>query len=137
MKKRILALMFVVAALGIALSVVLWNRLNDGQQKAAALKAEEAALAERRKKKENKAEALKTYLANAMLAVGKDKLETSKVALSFRRSQSVEITDESLIPEEFMKYKPTVDKAGVKAALKDGAFIPGASLVDNNNLQIK
>ena len=44
MKNRILALtlalMFVVAALGIALSVVLWNRLNDGQQKAAALKAE-------------------------------------------------------------------------------------------------
>lgn len=104
---------------------------------AKAIREEEKALADRRAAKERKAEALKDYLANTLLALGKQKLETPKVALGFRKSTVVEISDESLIPAEFIKVKPSVDKAGVKAALKDGAFIPGAELKDQQNLQIK
>lgn len=104
---------------------------------AKAIREEEKALADRRAKKERKAEAMKDYLANALLALDRQKLETPKVALSFRKSQSVEITDDSLIPEDYIKYKPAVDKTAIKAALKDGAFIPGAELRDAQNLQIK
>lgn len=104
---------------------------------AAAIRAEEKALAERRNVKEKKAERLRDYLTRSMEAFGDTKLETPRVALSFRKSEAVEIEDETLISQDFINYKRTVDKAGIKKALKAGKYVHGAQLVERKNLQIK
>ena len=110
---------------------------------AAALKAEEAALAERRKAKENKAKRLKEYLVNALEG---QKFETARVRLSFRNSTGVEISDELALltwleknkQDQCIKYKlPEISKSEVGKLLKAGQEMPGAALVERSNLQMK
>jgi hypothetical protein len=110
---------------------------------AAALKTEEAALAERRKAKENKAKRLREYLADALNG---QKFETARVRLSFRTSTGVEINDELALltwlekhhQDHCIKYKmPEISKAEVGKLLKAGAEMPGVALVERSNLQMK
>ena len=57
------------------------------------VKAEEAALAERRKTAEKRVERLKDLLASSMLSVGRDKVETARTKIGFRKSTQVQIDD--------------------------------------------
>lgn len=100
------------------------------------LKEEEKALKERRSVKENKIENLEKYL---MLALNGEKFETSRVAISYRKSQVVEIADGVNLPEEYTRTKTTVepDKTALKNALKGGAVIEGVELIEKNNITIK
>lgn len=113
--------------------------IKNCEAMAKSIKEEEANLAARRKAYENKAERLKDYIASCMKLVGSTKFETPKVKLSFRSSESVEILDQNEIPKDFMVEKVTVspDKVAIKAAIKNGIFIPGAEIVKKENLQIK
>ena len=102
-----------------------------------ALKTLKTAYAEREKAKRNKAESLKTFLADYL--DGK-KFETDKVAMSFRKSEAVEFDSQYLmsVPTEYLKFKePELNKAAVKKAIKAGETVPGCELVVKNNLQIK
>lgn len=107
------------------------------EAEAAAIKAEEAALAERRKVKERKAEAMRRYIAASMGKFGTAKLETARCVLSFRKSETVEITDESKLLPTYVSFKRVPNKAAIKRALKNGAQLKGARLVVNQNLQLK
>ena len=98
------------------------------------IKEEEMALHERRKVKENKAERLKKYLSDALDG---NKFETAKIAMSFRRSTSVDIEDTDKLPKELCSVTITPDKAAIKTALLSGAQIEGARLIEKQNLQIK
>jgi hypothetical protein len=64
-------------------------------------------------------------------------LPTGKVY--FRNSESVEISDESLIPKEYLveKIKHTPSKTMIKEALNSGKKVPGASISKNTSLIIK
>lgn len=103
------------------------------------LKIEEQILSERRKSAERKAEYLKDYLSLCMDIVGQNKLETGKCKISFRRSEFVNITDFDKLPEEYKRTKTIVeaDKTAIKDALKTGADVIGAELVEKQNIQIK
>ena len=74
-----------------------------------------------------------------MQALGKTKVETSKVRLTFRKSIAVEVYDEQLIPAEYVRIKTetTPDKKALADALKQGADIAGAALVERQSLQVK
>ena len=100
------------------------------------VKAEAKTMTERAKRLENKAESLKKYLAYAL---GGEKFSTPKVAVSFRRSESVNITDEHLVPDNFCDFtmvrKP--NKTALKDALKKGEEIMGAELVEKQNVSVK
>lgn len=100
------------------------------------LKTEEKALAERRKTKENKIDFLKSILSGAL---GGEKFETAKIALSFRKSEQVQISDVDNLPKEFLTEKITIspDKTAIKKAIKGGQDVAGAELVTVQNLQIK
>lgn len=115
-------------------NIALW--VKDLLAEADAIKAEEQALAKRRKQAENKAERLKDYLMGNLAG---EKFKTPKVAISYRTSEAVEITDEDLIPDEFLaiktEYKP--DKKAIKDELKAGGEVEGAELVKRTSLQIK
>ncbi len=102
-----------------------------------ALKAQKNIFAEREKVKRNKAESLKTFLTDYL--DGK-KFESTKVAMSFRKSEAVKFDAKCIgdVPKEFLKFKdPELDKVAVKKAIKAGETVPGCELVVKNNLQIK
>lgn len=106
---------------------------------AASLKSEESNLSERRKSAERKADNLKKYLASCLDAVNKDKLETTRAKVSFRKSVQVSILDEAKLPKKFMVKTVTSkpDKTEIKKAIQDGKKVAGASLIENRNIQIK
>lgn len=103
---------------------------------AADIKAEKDALAERQKVVENKVERLKCYLVYALQG---EKFQTPKIAMSYRKSESVNIPDETAIPDRYCNVvevrKP--DKKAIKDALKAGEEVFGAELITKQNLQIK
>lgn len=104
---------------------------------AEAIKAEVKALTARAKTLTNRAESLKGYMARC-LTPGQT-IKTPRVAISWRRSEAVEIDPEAVasLPAEYTKTTVEANKAAIKAALKDGDEIPGARLVERQNLQIK
>ena len=103
------------------------------------VKAEEAALAERHKSAEKRVENLKGLLASSMLTVGRDKVETARAKISFRKSTQVQIDDEAALPPDFVTTTVTTkpDKTAIKKAIQAGQTVSGAALVENQNLQIK
>lgn len=122
-------------------NVALWvkNLLSDGD----AFKAEKDAFAEREKAARNKAENLKQWLS---MTLDGQKFSTSKVQISFRNSESVEIEDEKKFVDwawdnerdDLLTYKdPTPNKTAIKQLLKSGKTLNGVSIVKNQNIQIK
>lgn len=99
-------------------------------------------LADRKKAKQNRIESLKKYLSGYLQYTQKDKFETAKVRLSFRKSEVVDYDDSfmrwALEQDRYLRYKdPEVDRTALKKAIKRGEKIPGATLLTKQNLQIK
>ena len=119
-------------------NVVLW--IKDLKAEAEAIKAEKLTLAERQKIAENKVESLKKWVAYAL---GGQKFSTAKCAVSFRNTESVEVTEEGLEAlmkehDELLTYKaPEPNKKAIKDAIKDGLSVAGVQLVQNVSTIIK
>lgn len=105
----------------------------------AQVKAESDALKARADAVKNRAERLREHLAQAMNALGKEKVETARAAVSFRRSVAVHILDDSKIPDDFWKVimKREPNKTEIGKCLKGGGNVPGAELETRMNLQVK
>ena len=120
--------------------VTLWikNLLADVE----AYEKEIATFVARKKAAENKIESLKNYLAYALNG---EKFSTTKCAVSYRKSQAADITDEAEFktwavtnrPDLLTIQEPKINKSEIKRCLKDGESIPGAALVERQNIQIK
>lgn len=84
----------------------------------------------------NEIDRLKEYLAYAL---GGEKFKTDKVAVSYRKSESVKIDDDYAIPDKWCELsvlkKP--NKKLIKEALKKGEHIAGAELIEKQNISIK
>ena len=78
-------------------------------------------------------------LSSAMQLYEVEKIETPLIKLSFRNSESVEITNEQQLDACFIVTKTvsTPDKKAIKDAIKSGVFVEGATISYNKNLQIK
>lgn len=115
-------------------NVALW--VKNLQSDALAYKAEKESFAEREKAANAKIDQLKRWLAEAL---EKQKFNTTKCAVSFRRSEQVEIYDENAIPKDLMVETVVArpDKLTIKKRLKDGEDIIGCRLIENWNTQIK
>ena len=102
---------------------------------AAAYDEEAKAFAARKKAAQTKAESLTAYLSSMLNG---EKVKDKEYSISWRKSESVNITDDSLLPDTYLvPQPPKVDKAGIKAALKAGTAVTGAELAEKNNIQIK
>ncbi|WP_432629017.1 siphovirus Gp157 family protein [Brotaphodocola sp.] len=115
-------------------NILLWAK--DLRAKSGAIKAEAKNMTARANEKDALADKLEEYAARALAG---EKFETTRVKVTWRKSQVVEYTGlvEDL-PKECIRQKlPEVDKAELKKLLKAGAEIPGAKLVTRNNMQIK
>lgn len=103
-----------------------------------AINSEMKRLAELKKSNAKKIDKLKEIVANSMISFNLDKIESPTLKLSIRKSESVNVIDETKLSDNFFttKITKTVSKTALKEALKTGE-IAGAELVINNNLQIK
>jgi uncharacterized coiled-coil DUF342 family protein len=103
-----------------------------------ALKKEAANLSERARVKSNAVTRIKGVIS-AYMEPG-EKLSDERAALSWRKSDSVEVEVEAeALPERFRRTKITIDpdKTAIKDAIKAGEAVEGVRLVTKQNLQIK
>ena len=120
--------------------VSLW--IKNLRAEAEAYKAEKDVFAQREKKALAKAESLKNWL---YWALDGEKFSTNKVAVSFRRSEAVQVQE-----DEFMKYvqasgrddlvtykDPAPNKTAIKEAIKAGCKVGGCELVERKSMTIK
>ena len=104
-----------------------------------AYKEEEDRLKTKRQATENKVKWLKTYLEDNMKLTGKTKFKSGMFNFSIQKNPaSVNITDEKIIPGEFLiPQPPKVDKTLLKEILKRGIEVPGAELKQTEGLRIR
>ena len=94
-------------------------------------------LQELKKQRSNFTQSLKDRLKNAMQAMELTEIKTALNKINFRKSESVEIIDESILPSDVLIYEPKIDKKKIKEIIKNGGVVLGAEIVVNQNLQIK
>lgn len=82
---------------------------------------------------------MKKYLSSCLATVGKDKVETAKARISFRKSIQVQIDDEAALPANYVTTTVTTkpDKTAIKKAIQAGGQRDRGFLVENRNIQIK
>ena len=110
--------------------------IKDLKAEAEAIKAEKQSLEKRQKAAENKAEQLKNYLSGYLNGA---KFKDARVAISYRKSESVEVDDNAIdeLPARFIKVEKSVMKQALKDAMKGGQTFEGCRLVEKQNLQIR
>ena len=119
-------------------NVACW--IKDLRAENEAIKSEKQKLDSRRKVNDNKIESLMGWLNYALNGT---KFKTGKCAISFRTSESVEVTEEGLEAlmkehDELLTYKaPEPNKKAIKDAIKDGLSVAGVQLVQNVSTIIK
>lgn len=113
--------------------------IKDLQVLSNGIKAEKTALEDRLKANDKKIETLKNYVANSLEMRGMSKIETARNKLSYRKSTSVVISDETLVPQQYKKMVITekIDKKTIGEVLKKGVILEGCYLAESHNLQIK
>lgn len=90
---------------------------------------------ERKQAIDNNVKRMKLSLQNAMVEIGKTKFKTDLFSFNIQKNQpSVEIIDESLIPDEFKKVKIEFDKAAIKKAEEE---VPGVEIKQSESLRIR
>ena len=92
-----------------------------------------------KKVRSNLTDRLKNTVSSAMQLYDVEKIETPLIKLSFRNSESVEITNESQLDACFIVTKTVTspDKKAIKDAIKSGQLVCGATISYNKNLQIR
>lgn len=95
-----------------------------------------------KKSRQAKAEALRKYVLDNMLACDIQRIDAPLFSISIAKNPpKVDIFDERQIPADYLTDPPppppTLDKRLMLQALKDGAEIPGARLTQGFRLNIK
>jgi gamma-glutamyl phosphate reductase len=102
---------------------------------AASYKAEEDAFKARRQAAEAKADWLTGYLKKHLNG---EAVKDTQFEITWRKSTATDVFDESKIPVDYKKWiAPKVDKDAIGRALKAGQDVPGARLVERQNMSIK
>ena len=105
-----------------------------------AMKDAEKNMAARRKSLENKKKRIQEYVKSVMEESNILKVETPEMEISIvNNPPKVVVETEEIIPEEYFDEVTVMklDKAKLKAALKDDPSIMGAKLVQETRLKIK
>lgn len=116
--------------------------VKNSKAEAEAIKQEATELGKRQKQAERRAESLKRLLKEVL---GGEKLKTSKVSISYRKSESVLIDDEEqalrylkTYRDDLLRYKePEMRKDEIKKAIKDGEVFDGIRLAEKQSIIIK
>lgn len=109
--------------------------IKNTESYAEALKKEKKAIADKQSAAERHVESLRKYVK---FALNNEKLKTSKVSVSYRKSKSVEFSgDIASLPEDCVKVEKSVRKTELKKHLDEGEQFDGATIVEKVNMIIK
>lgn len=100
-------------------------------------KALEARVKSVRASDQSLVERLKGNLEDAMNVRQAKEYKGSTFRISFRKSSPLVLDPDQTVPKKYIKKMPKIDKAAIKAALKAGKKVRGASIGTNYNIQIK
>ena len=89
-----------------------------------------------KKPRENKIIRMKDVISSALKFFSVETLEYSEFKLSFRKSKSVVVMNESELPKVAFESK-LKSKTDLKKLIEDGTITTGAEIKTNSNLQIK
>ena len=103
---------------------------------AEAIYAEINVLSRRAEARKKEVERCKAYLAGVLYG---EKFETPRCKISWRKSEVCNVLSMEEIPDEYKRTKVTVDadKTAIKKAIKAGAEIPGAEVIQKLNMTLK
>lgn len=123
-----------------AVNVAAFTRNLDAS--ADAIREAAKAMLTRADRIEKRAESVRQYLLFNMQAAGISRIESPWFTLAVRKNPpAVVVDDESALPPEFIVQPPPPaprpDKDAIKRALKAGADVPGARLMQSERLEIK
>lgn len=92
-----------------------------------------------KKQREKASEYLKERIKHAMELFSIEEIKTPLVKINFRKSETVEVENVNELTSAYktIKIVETADKMAIKEAIKNGAVIPGCSIVQHRNLQIR
>lgn len=110
--------------------LVIKNKLAEAD----AIDVEMKKLADRKRSINNKAIWLQEYVASSLNG---ETFSTSKVAVTYRKSEAIEVLDIDKISPEYIKTTISADKTAIKKAIKAGEVVGGAQLIERMNMQIK
>lgn len=108
------------------------NKLADAE----AIYAEIDVLSQRAAIMKKEAERCKAYLAGALYG---EKFETPRCKITWRKSEICNVLNIEAVPKKYKRTKVTVDadKTAIKKAIKDGAKVPGAEVIQKLNMTLK
>ena len=114
-------------------NICLW--IKNLKSDAEAYRTEKKAFEQKIKAAENKAARLTAYVDYILAG---DKFKSSKVSVSYRKSEQIECADLLDVDVDYLRYKePELDKKKIKDAIKAGIEVKGCQLVERQNLQIR
>jgi len=114
-------------------------KIQDAQDMAAVARQRATEAGERARRFDARVARLKGVVMACMDSMGWRKREWAEATVSLRAPQpGVLITDETALPEGFIRVTRAPDKEAIRTALKGGAAVPGAVLANGSpSLAIK
>lgn len=112
--------------------IALYIKSLDAEAKA--INDEVQNLRKRSQSVQNKADRLREFLATNLNG---EKFKTARCSVSYRKSTSIFIPDESMVPKKYLRVKTEPDKTAIKQAILNGIKVKGCAMVDKENMVIK
>lgn len=102
----------------------------------ATFKTEEGRLSKRRKTLENDKKRLEDWTRETMTVLGVPEIKTDVHSVTVGKGQwTVVVTNESIVPEEFMRVKKDVNREAVlKTYNENGEFVDGTDIVEGTKV---
>lgn len=118
-------------------AVAVIESIDDDEVLLAGIAARVEELSARKQRIGKRIAAKRTAVEHALSVAGIKKIEAPLFTLSIRNTaRGLIVENEAAIPAAFWKTAdPTINKAAIRAALKDGEAVPGASL-DNGGISL-
>jgi hypothetical protein len=114
--------------------------IKDNESIISAIDTEIKRLQDRKSKFAKRNDSLKEYLMGSMIAMDHKSVKSNLFNISIKKNPpSVEIFDEGMIPEQFVKVEEVrkIDKKLISSELKAGMVVAGAVLKQGQSLTIK
>lgn len=111
--------------------------LSQLNGEASIYKSEIERLEKAKKTIENNAKWLKSQIYNFYLANGSQKIKAGTFTVSARKSEFVDIPDDTKLPKKYLKITVSPDKTAIKNAIKNGLKVRGATISTRESVQIK
>lgn len=112
--------------------------IRNLEAEADGLEAEEKRLKARKMAVRNRIESIKGYVQGNLEAMGKDKVTSGIFKWSIQaNAPSVNILDESLIPDDYWKIERKPMKTEIKKAMEAGELTEGVELVRTKSLRLR